>query len=174
MSEMTLKHVSWENKRIDLSFFLSLVLPPFLALSLSCLLSLHAPLCSVNCLSLAPLEGDVVLSGIEAFIRFLFQFVWCLFDAVEMEKCSSYNDNYYYCFGIMVKKKKNQKTKKKENCVVECCTDSTRDVVFLKESTNPSDGPFYSSHRQMGIKQPANQSKCLMTEISSSMTWFSK
>lgn len=48
--------------------------------------------------------------------------------------------------------------KKKEKCVVECCTDSTRDVVFFKESTNLSDGPFHSSHWQMGIKQPANQS----------------
>lgn len=97
--------------------------------------------------------------------------MWCLFNAVEMEKCSSYNDNYY-CFGIMVKKKKEQKKKTQEKCVVECCTDSTRDVVFLLESTNLSDGPFYSSHRQMGIKQPATQSRCLMTEISSVMTDF--
>lgn len=60
-------------------------------------------------------------------------------------------------FGIMVKKK-NKKKKNQEKCVVECCTDSTRDVVFLLESTNLSDGPFYSSHWQMGIKQPATQS----------------
>lgn len=93
--------------------------------------------------------------------------MWCLFNAVEMEKCSSYNDNYY-CFGIMFKKA----TKKQEKCVVECCTDSTRDVVFFKESTNLSDGPFYSSQRQMGIKQPANQSRCLMIEIFSVMTDF--
>lgn len=69
-------------------------------------------------------------------------------------------------------KKKTAKKEKQEKCVVECCTDSTRDVVFFKESTNLSDGPFYSSHRQMGIKQPANQSRCLMTEISSAMTDF--
>ena len=45
-------------------------------------------------------------------------------------------------------------------------------LCFFKESTNLSDGPFYSSHRQMGIKQPANQSKCLMTKMSSVMTDF--
>lgn len=103
-------------------------------------------------------------TGIEAFIRFLFQFVWCLFNAVEMEKCSSYNDNYY-CFGIMVKKKNN---KKQEKCVVECCTDSPRDVVFcffFKESTNLSDGPFYSSHWQMGIKRPASHFRWLIIKI---------
>lgn len=68
-----------------------------------------------------------------------------------------------------------KKLQKKEKRVVECCTDSTRDVVFFfffKESTNLSDGPFYSSHRQMGIKQPANQSSCLMTKMSSVMTDF--
>lgn len=53
-------------------------------------------------------------------------------------------------FGIMVKKKK---LTKKEKCVVECCTDSTRDVVFLSESTNLSDGPFFSSLRPMGIRR---------------------
>lgn len=70
-------------------------------------------------------------------IRFLFQLMWCLFNAVEMEQCSSYDDNYN-CFGIMVKK-----IDKKEKCVVECCTDSTRVVVFLSESTNLSDSPFF-------------------------------
>ena len=51
----------------------------------------------------------------------------------------------------MVKKEK--KIKKQETCVVECCTDRNRDVVFFfKESTNLSDGPFYSSLWQMGIK----------------------
>lgn len=44
--------------------------------------------------------------------------------------------------------------------------------MFLKESTNLSDGPFYSSHRQMGIKQPASQSARLLTESSSLMTDF--
>lgn len=65
-----------------------------------------------------------------------------------------------------------KKQQKQEKCVVECCTDSARDVVFFKESTNLSDGPFYSSHWQMGIKQPANQIRCLMTEMSSVMTDF--
>lgn len=45
-----------------------------------------------------------------------------------------------------------KKSTKKEKCVVECCTDSTRDVVFLSESTNPSDGSFFSSHWRMEIK----------------------
>lgn len=34
--------------------------------------------------------------------------MWCLFNAVEMEQCSSYDDNYN-CFGIMVKKNQQKK-----------------------------------------------------------------
>lgn len=45
----------------------------------------------------------------------------------EMEKRSSYINNYY-CFWHYALKKKEQK--KKEKRVVECCTDSTRNVVF--------------------------------------------
>lgn len=58
------------------------------------------------------------------------------------------------------KGKKTQKKQNKWNVFVECCTDSTRNVVFcffflyfFEESTNLSDGPFDSSHWQMGIKK---------------------
>lgn len=158
MSELTLKHVpTWENKIIHLSSLFSLT--SLLHPSSSLMLALPPCPSLVRKLSISSTTWRWrVLSGIEAFIRFLFQFVWCLFNAVEMEKCSSYNN--YYCFGIMVKgkKKKRKMTKKKnpnktnEKCVVECCTDSTRDVVFFNESTNLSDGPFHSSRRADGNK----------------------
>lgn len=110
-----------------------------------------------------------VLSGIEAFIRFLFQFVWCLFNAVEMEKCSSYNDNYY-CFGIMVTKKQ---AKKKRNVLLNVVQIALEMLCFFKESTNPSDGPFLSSHRQMGIKMTANHLRCPATKTNKQKTkWW--
>lgn len=93
--------------------------------------------------------------------------MWCLFNAVEMEKCSSYNENYY-CFGIMVKKKKRRKKTNKRNVLLNVVQIALEMLCFFKESTNPSAGPFRSSHRQMGIKQPANQSRCLMTKMSAS------
>lgn len=129
MSEVTLKlNLRNEIIHFSLSTFFN-PSSPLLSLRLSLMLALPPCRSLVRKLSISSTTWRWrVLSGIEAFIRFLFQFVWCLFNAVEMEKCSSYNDNYY-CFGIMVKKQK--QNKKKETCVVECCTDSTRDVVFF-------------------------------------------
>lgn len=76
-------------------------------------------------------------------------------------------------------KTRKKNTKNLKRCVVECCTDSTRDVVFFlfffKESTNLSDGFFNSSRRQKGIKRPANHCRCLMIKKKkspSAMTYF--
>lgn len=71
-------------------------------------------------------------------------------------------------FGIMVKKT----TKKKRNVLLNVVQIALEMLCFFNESTNLSDGPFYSSHRQMGIKRPANHSRCLMTTISSVMRDF--
>lgn len=47
---------------------------------------------------------------------------------------------------------------KKEKRVVECCTDSTRNVVFLflYESTNLKRSSLSLSRRQRGVKQTAD------------------
>lgn len=70
---------TWENKIIHpSSLFPSLFShsvfykPLFLLFSLSCLLFLHAPLSSVNCLSLAPLEGDVYYLVLRPLLDFYF------------------------------------------------------------------------------------------------------
>lgn len=68
--------------------------------------------------------------------------------------------------------KNKNKTKKKRHVLLNVVQIALEMLCFFKESTNLSDGPFYSSHRQMGIKQPANQSRCLMTKMSSVMTDF--
>lgn len=150
MSEVTLKCESTdENYSPALSLFPS---PP----PPSCLLSPHAlpprlplPPFLVRELSISSTTPRWrVLSGIEAFIRFLFQSVWCLFNAVEMEKCSSYNDNYY-CFGIMVKDKTKKKKQKKEtnkrNVLLNVVQIALEMLCFLKRAqtwaTVPSSPP---------------------------------
>lgn len=59
--------------------------------------------------------------------------MWCLFNAVEMEKCSSYNDNYY-CFGITVKKKKEKTTKNKRNVLLNVVQIALEMLCFLKRA----------------------------------------
>lgn len=119
--------------------------PPLLAF-------LRTPLCSVNCP--APLQGDTYTLVLRPlwlleFISVCVVFVRCRWDG----KCSSYINNYS-CFGIMLKK---NETKKKEKRVVECCTDSTRNVVFLFcMRAQTQSGPLSLSRRQTGVKQTAS------------------
>lgn len=117
----------------------------------------------VRKLSLAPLEGDVYYLVLRPLLDFYFSS--CGVCSMPLRWKNALLIMIIIVLALWLKR-----TKKQEKCVVECCTDSTRDVVFLLESTNLGDGPFYSSHRQMGIKQPATQSRCLMTEISSVIT----
>ena len=117
MSEATLNiNLRKINHLSSLSLSLALFnsTSPLLSLSLSLALPPCPPLSSVSCLSPAPLEGDVYYLVLRPLLDFYFSSVWCSFNAVEMEKRSSYNDNYYYyCFGIMVKTKRNKKNKNK-------------------------------------------------------------
>lgn len=92
--------------------------------------------------------------------------MWCLFNAVEMEKCS-YNDKYY-CFSIMVKKKI------KRNVLLNVVQIALEMLCFFKESTNPSNGPSNSSRWQMGIKWTANHHKGLMTKSPRAVACFQK
>lgn len=86
------------------------LLPSFSSISLtpSVFRCASSPLLSINRLSPAPLEGDVFYLVLRPLLEFLFQFVWCLFNAIEMEKCSSYNNNNNnYCFlALWLKKDK--------------------------------------------------------------------
>lgn len=68
---------------------------------------------------------------------------------------------------LRFKKKTKKKESKKANRVVECCTDSTRNVVFLflYESSNLKRGPLPSSRRQGGVKQTANDFRRHETKI---------
>lgn len=65
--------------------------------------------------------------------------MWCSFDAVEME-----NALLISIIIIVLALRIKNETKKKEKRVVECCTDSTRNVVFLflYESSNSKRGPL--------------------------------
>lgn len=93
-----------------------------------CLLFLHILLSSIN-QSLAPLEGDMYYLVLRPLLEFFFfSSPFCLCGVCSMP--SRWRNALIMIsiivFGIMVKKKKT-----KEKCDVECCTDSSRDVVFL-------------------------------------------
>lgn len=86
------------------------------------MLSLHVLLSSVNSLSLAPLEGDVYYLVLRPLLDFYFSLCGVCSMPLRWK-------NALIMISIIVLAlwlKKNQ-----EKCVVECCTDSIRDVVFF-------------------------------------------
>lgn len=101
---------------------------PLFFLSHACSSSMSPPLSSsVNCLSLAPLEGDVYYLVLRPLLDFSFSS--CGVCSMPLRWKNALIMISIIVFGIMVKKKQQ---KKQEKRVVECCTDSTRDVVFFK------------------------------------------
>lgn len=153
LSNVTLKHVlSCENTIIHLSLSSFSILPPFL-FSLSRLLFLRVPLSSVNCLSLAPLEGDVYYLVLRPLLDFYFSLCGVCSMPLRWK-----NALLIMIIIIVLALWLQKNAKKKRNVLLNVVQIALEMLCFFKESTNPSDGPFLSSHRQMGIKMGCQSS----------------
>lgn len=80
----------------------------------------------MNCLSLAPLEGDVYYLVLRPLLDFYFSLCGVCSMPLRWK-----NALLIMIIIIVLALWLKKMTKKQEKCVVECCTDSTRDVVFF-------------------------------------------